>query len=657
MISILLSIALTCSGFTFTAFAGAAEDDIEIVADKDYVVHYADEPSNEGWDSITGKELEQELKKGNIDQFEEDVEVTLFGDSEMQYEHDVIGLSSAESINALGQGITIAVIDSGVYPHVELKNNLLKGYNYINDNDDTNDVQGHGTAVAGIIAAELNGQGISGVAPKAKIIPLKCFSDSNTKISSVIRAIYDAVDKYNVDIINMSFGTPTHSDGLYEAVKYAKDCGVIMVAAVGNDGDYKFQYPAAYSEVIGVGGVTRSGEHVDTSQTNSSVFITAPSVAVLGTSNSGGYFEASGTSFATPIVTGAIADMICLDPGLYLENIKAILMITAIDKGDDGYDRKFGHGIVNLKGCIDTLLSDSEMFISPIDTTFDGKMTLDVYSFNDSGGSVMLLTEVENMETGETVALTAQEVELSEARAQKLPVVLPTEMEIDAEILDNISPYASRTLKIGDKNVNFYAVELDPDVIAVVNGEEPSPGGREDPTISFPDVADTDYFYEPVIWAAEKGITSGYGDGHFAPEMFCTRAQTVTFLWRAAGSPEPSGINPFKDVIEDDYYYKAVLWAVEKGITKGTSFNMFSPEAVVTRGQTVTFLNRSVGEPAVKGVENPFEDVRSGDYYYGPVLWAVSHKITNGMDEVSFSPDDSCTRGQIVTFLYRASKL
>ena len=169
----------------------------------------------------------------------------------------------------------------------------------------------------------------------------------------------------------------------------------------------------------------------------------------------------------------------------------------------------------------------------------------------------------------------------------------------------------------------------------------------------FRDVAPGDYFAKPVEWAVQKGITDGTSETTFSPNDPCTRGQMVTFLWRAMGSPEPnSARNPFRDVKTDDYFCKAVLWAVENGITDGTGADTFSPDATVTRAQTVTFLWRLADPGAVKA-KNPFRDVPSGAYYTDAVLWAVKEGITDGTAEHTFSPDDSCTRAQIVTFLYR----
>ena len=170
---------------------------------------------------------------------------------------------------------------------------------------------------------------------------------------------------------------------------------------------------------------------------------------------------------------------------------------------------------------------------------------------------------------------------------------------------------------------------------------------------SFYDVHPTDYCYDAVKWAVDNEITMGTTPTTFEPKKTCTRAQTVTFLWRAAGKPEPVGMsNPFYDVKRDDYYYKAVLWAVSEGITKGTTDTTFSPNATVSRAQTVTFLWRMANKPMISG-NNPFYDVVKGDYFYDAVLWAAAMNITTGTTPTTFSPNDGCNRGQIVTFIYR----
>ena len=171
--------------------------------------------------------------------------------------------------------------------------------------------------------------------------------------------------------------------------------------------------------------------------------------------------------------------------------------------------------------------------------------------------------------------------------------------------------------------------------------------------ISFADVKSGSYCYDAVQWAVAKGITLGMSDGSFAPNAPCTRGQIVTFLWRAMGCPAPkSTVNPFTDVKSGSYCYEAVLWAVEQGITKGTTAATFSPNAACTRGQAVTFLCRAVGTEGTG--DTGFADVGANSFCAGSVKWAVENGVTKGTTATTFSPNETCTRGQIVTFLYRA---
>lgn len=173
-------------------------------------------------------------------------------------------------------------------------------------------------------------------------------------------------------------------------------------------------------------------------------------------------------------------------------------------------------------------------------------------------------------------------------------------------------------------------------------------------TSPFVDVQDKEsWYYAPVLWAVSHGITTGMTATQFKPDGSCTRAQAVTFLWRAAGKPEPKAeTSPFSDVQDKEaWYYKAVLWAVEQKITTGATSTKFEPEGICTRGHIVTFLWRTAGRPAASG--NGFTDVKADAYYNMPVLWAVAKGITNGVSETKFEPDSACTRGHIVTFLAR----
>ena len=175
------------------------------------------------------------------------------------------------------------------------------------------------------------------------------------------------------------------------------------------------------------------------------------------------------------------------------------------------------------------------------------------------------------------------------------------------------------------------------------------------PSGGFTDVPGDAYYADAVEWAVAQGITQGTGDGRFSPASPVSRGQMVTFLWRAAGAPAATGPNPFADVSSGAYYREAVLWAVEKGITQGTSATTFSPDAPVTRAQAVTFQWRAAGAPAAAG--GNLQDMAADAYYADAVAWAVANGITQGTSPTTFSPDEPVTRAQAVTFLYRGRQL
>ena len=203
-------------------------------------------------------------------------------------------------------------------------------------------------------------------------------------------------------------------------------------------------------------------------------------------------------------------------------------------------------------------------------------------------------------------------------------------------------------LKLTDKGNGKYIFTMPASKVTVSATFAPEKSAAD----YFADVPANSYYADAVLWAAKNGITGGIGNGLFGPNQPCTRAQIVTFLWRAAGSPEPKAMSSFSDVSADSYYAKAVAWAVENGITTGTGDGKFSPDATCTRAQSVTFLFRAIGKLVDSKAE--FSDVLTNSYYANAVAWAVENGVTNGIGDGLFGPDNSCTRAQIVTFLFRA---
>jgi len=206
----------------------------------------------------------------------------------------------------------------------------------------------------------------------------------------------------------------------------------------------------------------------------------------------------------------------------------------------------------------------------------------------------------------------------------------------------------------------LFEITLDGDNDLEAYGDKDGDGIFESPVykerIVFTDVDPNAYYYQAMQWAVENNITKGTSENTFSPNKVCTRAEVVTFLWRAAGSPEAGNEDTrFTDVTSGAWYYDAVMWAVSEGITGGTGDGKFSPDMSCDRSQVVTFLYRFSGRPELgSGQENPFTDIPDGSWYTDAVLWAVENGITNGTGAGTFSPTRECTRGEIVTFLYRA---
>ncbi len=283
-----------------------------------------------------------------------------------QWQSQMINIDAVWDYETYGNNVNIAVIDSGCDFHEDIVSNIAGGYNYIRKSDDYKDNIGHGTHVSGVIAACQNNIGISGIAPKAKIYALKCFDvGAKTTVLMLSQAIYDAVDKYNCKIINMSLGLSSDKQTLYNAIKYAYDKGVIIIAAVGNDGDSTNYYPASYDEVIGVGSVGLDKLQSYFSQTNDSVDVVAPGEKVKSLLNEDEYVELEGTSQATAYVTGVIATLLSAND-LSNEEVKEMIVQTSEDLGTSGKDNMYGYGLIDANQLFVETIKNTSYYLSPI---------------------------------------------------------------------------------------------------------------------------------------------------------------------------------------------------------------------------------------------------------------------------------------------------
>ena len=349
-----------------------------------------------------------------------------------------------------------------------------------------------------------------------------------------------------------------------------------------------------------------------------------------------------------------------------------------------------GHGMINTNGDYYYILGKDDRFTTGSTTTHDPNLYtacegFDVTSFMDGstieepvGATFCVWADYPGAETEQEVAanirlvLRAMALQMDGLSLDGMDTSVvaggfnedgtineseaPHEHEYQAVVTEPTCTeggYTTYTCECGESYVADYTDALGHDWSGL--GCTRCDATRENP---FVDVAESDFFYESVLWAVEENITTGVDDTHFGPLTACNRAQVVTFLWRVAGSPEPTAntSNPFVDVPENAFYYDAVLWAVEAGITTGISPDHFNPTGQCNRAQVVTFLWRAMGEPEATNTENPFSDVPAGAFYYGAVAWAVENGITTGMGDGTFAPLEICNRAQVVTFLYRAYK-
>lgn len=295
------------------------------------------------------------LQNGYAEYVEPDYAVSLFSlENDMSWSYEMAGGADAESLNLSGDGVRIAVIDSGVdVNNINLTGASIDvGYDYLDQiPEGRTDTVGHGTYVSQIIAG--SGElGVVGFARKAELVPLRCFSATKGSVSDIIAAIYDAVNVYHCDIINMSWGMKEDSAFLLEALEYAFNSGVILVAAAGNVDRNTPQgtifYPAAYPEVIGVGSVDSSQTISETSQHTDAVFVSAPGAGISLTSLSGKLTVQSGTSFATPYITAELALLKQLNSSIDGRAAISLLRERSIDLGDEGYDTSYGHGLATI---------------------------------------------------------------------------------------------------------------------------------------------------------------------------------------------------------------------------------------------------------------------------------------------------------------------
>ncbi len=450
-----------------------------------------------------------------------------------------------------GDGVKIAVIDSGVNSmHEDFEGTSFgRGKNMLDGSHDVTDISnaGHGTFISGVLAAvRNNGKGIAGLCDGVTIIPLKCFGQGNeTESSYVIASIYEAVDVFDCDVINMSMGMDVSSMSLKRAVEYAISKGVIVVAAAGNDGNTKLMYPAAYDSVVGVGAVDQNGKVAAFSQRNSSVFIAAPGVEIVSLSNTGNSkydLNGQGTSYAAPFVSAAAAILKQYRSSAGAEDFKEILRLSAKDAGTVGYDTFYGHGILDMN----RFITEMNLYFKE---TPAGLMDISGHWAEES----ILSCVGQGLFKGTTG--TTFEPETGMNRAMFVTVLS----------------------RLSGEDISGY---LNP----------------------FNDVPANEWYTKPCAWADASGVAGGTGNGAFSPMHPLSREQMATLLYRYAlayGLTDGSGgiqdMEGFSDAHQvSDWAKQAMAWAVETGLITGRSAGTLAPAVGATRAEVAVILIRFI---------------------------------------------------------------
>lgn len=520
----------------------------------DYIVKYKEsaawrmEDDGVPFDVVKEAEALRLDRAGLLEWYEPDGEMELLGTVSPYYEDDkwdlaMINADAAFEGGYLGQGVRVGVLDSGINPHPEIADRLFPGINCMEEelSDDTADNFGHGTQVAGLIAGS-GENGYLGAAPGAELVPIKITDGKYLKVSAICRSIYCAIDDFGCDVLNLSLGVSSEFSALHEAVDYAEAQGVLIVSAVGNSGTTGIYYPAAYDTVVGVGTVDRDGSMYYHSNHNESVSLTAPGVNVKTTGHRGGYVTASGTSFSVPHVTAAAAVLLSMDGSLTPAELRQLLTGTATDGGAVGYDAYYGHGILNLAGCLAAPAGEEE----------------------------------------------------------PAPSVGFSDVDAEAWYIEGARWATENGIMngVGDGRFDPDGVMSRAMIVTMLWRMEGEP--TSDGAMTFADVAEDRWYTEAVRWAAANGVAGGYSTDRFGPGDSVSREQLAVILWRytrykGADAPTENKANlgAFIDAERiSDWAHDGVQWAVDAGLLTGVGPEKLSPQTNASRAQVATMLMR-----------------------------------------------------------------
>lgn len=608
-------ISVLAAALLLSLFAPCIAAQAEQQADGSYIVKLTDEQAASKAEELGLTEVYadaglyradsiSEVKKlsGDVEYYEQDTKAYLIGDvepvsaaadaqlmaltndkySSKQWSLSSVSVSGAWNAGYDGSGVKIAIIDSGIRAtHEDLSGaNVVTGYNTLNDTTSVTDETGHGSFVAGVIAASVNNsKGIAGLTENVTIVPIKCFgSDGTTDSSYIVKAIYMAVDTYDVDVINLSLGLTMNLQSMKQAVDYAAGKGVLIVAAAGNSGTTDLSYPAAYLNVVGVGSIQSSGTISSFSQRNSSVWVVAPGSDVVscGYTSDTSYVKGNGTSFATPHVAAAAAVVKQYQPDADVDDFLEILAESSTDLGDSGYDTTYGYGNLNFTAIVSEMQS---------------------YDYSDDSDSVV----ISNPEDDDSVTVpdTTPPPDDNDDDTTDTDKIIAAFTDISGHWAYDYIAYCVGQRYFNGVTTTSFAPEwtmtrgMFVTVLSRMSGS----------TISgyyntFVDVDNSMYYAQPIAWAQAKGIVDS--QSYFYPDQSITRETMAAYLYRYAiaygytdGNVNVNVISSYSDYSSvSPWAVNGMAWAVKNGIINGRTTTTLCPGDTAKRSEVSAIIDR-----------------------------------------------------------------
>ncbi|WP_051302555.1 S8 family peptidase [Salibacterium aidingense] len=614
---------------------------------------------------MTEKEAARLASRSEVAYVELDQEVKIQAEEELRnwgLEH--VQAPDAWEENVTGEGVEVAVVDTGIstsHPSLDVED----GYSAVSYTDSYDDDNGHGSHTAGIIGASQPRAGLMGVAPDADLIAVKVLDESgNGSLSQVLTGMEWAIEE-DVDIINMSFGTLTDSSSMKSMLQEAYEDGIIVAAASGNRGEGeddtdRVEYPARYDSVVAVAAVDDNNERAYFSASGEAVELSAPGVDIVSTYEGSSYGPLSGTSMATPFVSGAFALLKEAYPEEEAPALRSMLQEEALDLGEDGRDERYGYGLLQLPD-----LSDAE-----VDAKED---------FDEEGAEQPVEEDIEeNPIDDDPIDVPEEEADEDPPSNVQSEIVTNEDGSTDIYIFwdqaeDGISHH--RVYRNGgfyeavDNGRRFKDENVTPGTyryeVTVVDSEEEEsdksetievvveedsfswPDALEDPP-SFEDIGDDYWAAEPIRELSSRGVIQG-SDGQFRPGETVRRGQALAMLGRVLEWDEEPVDTSFSDVGEEYFGSGFIKEAVEKDIISGFSDGTFRPNDSMTRGQMAAVLGRVFD---FVGEEHRFSDVGEDTTGAGAIAYLAEHHIVTGYDDGTFRPGDPLSRAQFASIFH-----